>query len=203
MPPPDWLCEQLMAESKNWQAYPKAAADQVFLDDLSVYFETRFPDLTGQFKLADHIVPVPGTREPLHLLGYCVKGAKQDSVALVTNPFYHAWRAGALIAGGDIVYMNLFAENDFLPSLDKLNEDVLARCTILYLCNPSNPHGKIASADYLAHALLLARQFNFLLVVDECYIDIWRHTCPVSALEVAMKMAQLKTSCMATILLPI
>ena len=99
--------------------------------------------------------------------------------------------APAAVAG-DIVYMNLFAENDFLPSLDKLNEDVLARCTILYLCNPSNPHGKIASADYLAHALLLARQFNFLLVVDECYIDIWRHTCPVSALEVAMKMASVE-----------
>ena len=187
--PPDWLASQLMAESKNWQAYPKAFADQAFLDDLAIYFQTRFPDLAGQFDMRSHIVPVPGTREPLHLLGYCVRGAKQDSVALVTNPFYHAWRAGALIAGGDIVYMNASAEDDFLPRLDSLDEDTLVRCNILYLCNPSNPHGKIASPDYIAHALQLARQFNFLLVIDECYIDIWRQTCPVSALEVAIKMA--------------
>ena len=189
MPPPDWLADKLMAESKNWQAYPKAFADQAFLDDLSVYFQTRFPDISGHFDMCDHIVPVPGTREPLHLLGYCVRGAKQDSNALVTNPFYHAWRAGALMAGGDLVYMNAAAEDDFLPNLGILDEDVLARCNILYLCSPSNPHGKIASAYYIAHALKLARQFNFLLVVDECYIDIWRQTCPVSALEVAMKMA--------------
>ena len=140
--------------------------------------------------MAAHIVPVPGTREPLHLLGYCVHGAKQDSVALVTNPFYHAWRAGALIAGGEIIYINAVAEHDFLPCLQDLDENVLARCTILYLCSPSNPHGKIASADYLAYALQLAREFNFLLVVDECYIDIWRQTCPISALEVAVKMAK-------------
>ena len=189
MPPPDWLADQLMAESKNWQAYPKAFADRAFLDDLSVYFQTRFPEIAGQFDMEEHIVPVPGTREPLHLLGYCVRGAKQDSIALVTNPFYHAWRAGALMAGGDILYMNAAAQDDFLPSLGSLDEDALDRCNILYLCSPSNPHGKIASADYITNALQLARQFNFLLVVDECYIDIWRQTCPVSALEVAMKMA--------------
>ena len=84
----------------------------------------------------------------------------------MTNPFYHAWRAGALIAGGDIVYINAVAEHEFMPSLEELDQDILARCNILYLCSPSNPHGKIASVDYLAHALKLAREFNFLLVVD-------------------------------------
>ena len=187
MPPPDWFSEQLMAESKNWQAYPKASADQTFLDDLSVYFQNRFPGISDQFDMNEHIAPVPGTREPLHLLGYCVRGAKQDSVALISNPFYHAWRAGALMAGGGIVYINAAAEDDFLPSFDDVDENVLARCNILYLCNPSNPHGKIASANYIAHILQLARQYNFLLVVDECYIDIWRQSRPVSALEVAMK----------------
>ena len=112
MPPPDWLDDQLMAESKNWQAYPKAFADQAFLDDLHVYCQSRFPDIADQFDMDDHVVPVPGTREPLHLLGYCVRGAKQDSMALVTNPFYHAWRAGALMAGGEIVYMNAAADDD-------------------------------------------------------------------------------------------
>ena len=188
MPPPDWLAEVLAAESKNWQAYPKAFADQAFLDDLSVYIDTRFPALAGRFDLADHIVPVPGTREPLHLLGWCVRGAKQNSCALVSNPFYHAWRAGALASGGEIVYINASAQTGFLPALDNLDDDTLSRCTILYLCTPTNPHGVIASPDYIAKALRLARQHNFLLVVDECYIDIWRRTRPTSALEVAEQM---------------
>ena len=106
MPPPDWLAEVLNAESKNWQAYPKAFADQAFLDDVAVYIEARFPALSGRFDLADHIVPVPGTREPLNLLGWCVRGANKTAVA-GQNPFYHAWRAGALMAGGDVLRMRL------------------------------------------------------------------------------------------------
>ena len=37
MPPPDWLVDQLMVESKNRQAYPKAFAYQAFFDDLYVF----------------------------------------------------------------------------------------------------------------------------------------------------------------------
>ena len=40
--PPDWLNDVLLKEAKNWQAYPKAFADQQFVEDLSVYFDTRF-----------------------------------------------------------------------------------------------------------------------------------------------------------------
>ncbi len=187
-PPPDWLSSELAAASTNWQAYPKAFADQAFLDDLGHYFDARFGSIAGRFDLGAHIVPVPGTREPLHLLGYCVKGAKADSIALVTNPFYHAWRAGALASGGAIDYVNASEQTGFLADLDSLSAAQLDRCTVLYLCNPSNPQGVIADAAYIEKAVTLARQHNFLLIMDECYIDIWRRRRPVSALEVAWQM---------------
>ncbi len=41
---------------------------------------------------------------------------------------------------------------------------------------------------YIETAIRLARRHNFLLVMDECYIDIWRHNKPLSALEVAAGM---------------
>ena len=184
--PPEWLNQVV---SDNWQAYPKAVADTIFLDALDIYFENRFPDIAGRFNRAEHIVPVPGTREPLHFLGTCVRGAKPDAAALVSNPFYHAWRTGALFSGGEIIYLSAFAEDDFLPDLHAIDEDVLKRTSILYLCSPSNPHGSIASADYIAHAIALARHYDFLLVMDECYIDIWRNKKPISALQVALDIA--------------
>ncbi len=186
--PPEWLTSVLVAESKNWQSYPKAFADDAFLADVSQYFKNRFPVLAGQFDVAEHIVPVPGTREPLHLLGYCVKGAKPDNIAFVTNPFYHAWRAGALAAGGKIGYINALSSTSFLADIDNVPEDDLRRCTIMYLCNPSNPHGAIAPEKYIEKAISLAREFEFLLVMDECYIDIWRNNRPISALEIAQNM---------------
>ncbi|MDC1135794.1 aminotransferase class I/II-fold pyridoxal phosphate-dependent enzyme [Alphaproteobacteria bacterium] len=190
IPPPEWLNSVLIKESRNWQAYPKAFASEKFLDDISHYFENRFPSVAHSFAFSDHIVPVPGTREPLHLLGYCVKGAKENSTALVSNPFYHAWRAGALASGGEIIYLNATADTGFLADLDRLDEAVLARTSILYLCNPTNPHGVIVSKAYIEKAILLARAHNFLLVMDECYIDIWRRQKPLSALEVAASMAE-------------
>ena len=187
--PPDILSHSLNEASANWQAYPKAVADQQFLDDLHLYFEDRFPSLAGNFDYASHIVPVPGTREPLHFLGICVAGAKQHAAALVSMPFYHAWRTGAMATGGEIIYMPAFEADGFLPDLSALDNDLLHRTSMMVLCSPTNPQGSIASADYIAHAIELARQYDFLLVMDECYIDIWRGEKPVSALEVAMEMS--------------
>jgi N-succinyldiaminopimelate aminotransferase len=124
----------------------------------------------------------------LHLLGHCVRGAKQSAAALVTNPFYHAWRAGALASGGEILFLNAGADTGFLPELGALDDAVLKNTTIMYLCSPSNPHGVIASAEYLAEAISLARRYDFLLVMDECYSDIWRNNKPISALEVAAQL---------------
>jgi len=188
MPPPDWLSDALADKTHRWQAYPKAFASQQFLDDVHVYLASRFTGVADRFTLSDHIVPVPGTREPLHLLGHCVRGAKQSAAALVTNPFYHAWRAGALASGGEILFLNAGADTGFLPELGALDDAVLKNTTIMYLCSPSNPHGVIASAEYLAEAISLARRYDFLLVMDECYSDIWRNNKPISALEVAAQL---------------
>ena len=188
MPPPDWLSDALADKTHRWQAYPKAFASQQFLDDIHVYLASRFTGVADRFTLSNHIVPVPGTREPLHLLGHCVRGAKQSAAALVTNPFYHAWRAGALASGGEILFLNAGADTGFLPELGALDDAVLKNTTIMYLCSPSNPHGVIASAEYLAEAISLARRYDFLLVMDECYSDIWRNNKPISALEVAAQL---------------
>src|SRR5665648_1100650 len=67
------------------------------------------------------------------------------------------------------------AETEFLPVLEAIDEALLARTVAFYLCSPSNPEGAVASRDYLARAIALARRFDFLLFADECYSeDLWR-----------------------------
>ena len=55
--------------------------------------------------LADQsqIIPVP-ERGTAAFSGHLVSGSKANAAALVTNPFYHAWRAGALASGGEIIF---------------------------------------------------------------------------------------------------
>jgi N-succinyldiaminopimelate aminotransferase len=188
MPPCQLLLDSVAKHNAGWQFYPKATGNARFIAAVQHYIDRRWPDAS---KLADdsQVIPVPGTREPLHLLGQLVAGTKTDAVALVTNPFYHAWRAGALASGADIQFLNSGANHNFLPDLAAIDDDVLARTTILYLCSPTNPHGSVMDLAYLKTVLRLARQHDFLVVMDECYSDIWRHTPPPGMIEAAAALA--------------
>ena len=188
MPPCQLLLDSVAKHNSAWQFYPKATGNARFIGAVQNYINRRWPAAS---ELADdsQIIPVPGTREPLHLLGHLVAATKPNAVALVTNPFYHAWRAGALASGAKIQFLDSVANHNFLPDLVAVDADILARTTLLYLCSPTNPHGSIMDLDYLKMALSLARQYDFLVVMDECYSDIWRHQPPPGMIEAAAALA--------------
>ena len=188
MPPCQLLLDSVAKHNSAWQFYPKATGNARFIGAVQNYIDRRWP-VASQLADDAQIIPVPGTREPLHLLGHLVAGTKPNAVALVTNPFYHAWRAGALACGGEIQFLNSGANHNFLPDLTAIDADILARTTLLYLCSPTNPHGSIMDLDYLKMALSLARQHDFLVVMDECYSDIWRHQPPPGMIEAAAALA--------------
>ena len=188
MPPCQLLLDSMVKHNSAWQFYPKATGNARFIGAVQNYIDRRWP-VASQLADDAQIIPVPGTREPLHLLGHLVAGTKPNAVALVTNPFYHAWRAGALSCGGEIQFLNSGANHNFLPDLTAIGADILARTTLLYLCSPTNPHGSIMDLDYLKMALSLARQHDFLVVMDECYSDIWRHQPPPGMIEAAAALA--------------
>ena len=188
MPPCQLLLDSVAKHNSAWQFYPKATGNERFIGAVQNYIDRRWP-VASQLADDAQIIPVPGTREPLHLLGHLVAGTKPNAVALVTNPFYHAWRAGALASGGEIQFLNSGANHNFLPDLTAIDADILARTTLLYLCSPTNPHGSIMDLDYLKMALSLARQHDFLVVMDECYSDIWRHQPPPGMIEAAAALA--------------
>ena len=104
-PPAALLIDSVARHNDEWQFYPKATGSPRFTAAVEGYIARRWPEAAG---LADasQIIPVPGTREPLHFLGHLVHGSKPNAAALVTNPFYHAWRAGALASGGEVIWLN-------------------------------------------------------------------------------------------------
>ena len=188
MLPCQLLLDSVIKHNSAWQLYPKATGNARFIGAIQNYIDRRWP-ASSQLVDDSQVIPVPGTREPLHLLGHLFADTKPNAVALVTNPFYHAWRAGALASGAEIQFLNSWANHKYLPDLAAVDADILARTTLLYLCSPTNPHGSIMDIDYLKMALSLARQHDFLVVMDECYSDIWRHQPPPGMLEAAAALA--------------
>ena len=188
---PDFAKNILEENFNDWGKYPPSTAIPIFGNSVIRYVERRYPSAKNILTLEENIVPVPGTREPLHLVGLLAKNLKiGKTLALVTNPFYHAWRAGSISSGSDIYWLNALPENNYLPDIFNIPEKILSSSVIMYICSPSNPHGSVASLSYLKKAILLARKYNFILAVDECYCDIFRMNKPKppGALEAAANL---------------
>jgi N-succinyldiaminopimelate aminotransferase len=55
------------------------------------------------------------------------------------------------------------------------------------LCSPSNPQGTIANDDYLENLYEKSQKFNFIIISDECYSEIYRSKAPNSILKISEK----------------
>ena len=190
---PDFVKDILETSYDDWGKYPPSSAIPSYGKSIIKYIEKRYPSAKNIVELDKNIVPVPGTREPLHLIGLLAKNLKKGPTkALVTNPFYHAWRAGSISSGSEIYWIDALPENNYLPDLSNIPENLLMSSVIMYICSPSNPHGSVADINYLNKAILLARKYDFILAVDECYSDIFRmnRPKPPGALEAAASLGK-------------
>ena len=159
-PPAALLIDSVLRHNDQWQFYPKATGSARFTEAIEGYIARRWPEAAGP-----------------------------NAAALVTNPFYHAWRAGALASGGETIWLNSGANQNFLPDLHAVASADLDRASILYLCSPTNPQGSVMDMDYLVDVIRLARKHDFLLVMDECYADIWRGSPPTGLMQAAALVA--------------
>ena len=106
----------------------------------------------------------------------------------IPNPFYHPYAGAAMAAHAEPVFVPALPENRFMPDFAGLGEATLARTAAVYLCSPANPQGAAASMDYLCALIGLARAHDFLLIVDECYAEIYSGARPVGALEACARL---------------
>lgn len=106
---------------------------------------------------------------------------------MMCNPYYSAYIAGAIGAGAEPIFLNATAETGFLPDLNEIAHDqaLLERTAAFFIGSPANPQGAVASREYILKALGLARAYNFMLFLDECYSEIYTDTPPPGGLEVA------------------
>ncbi len=134
------------------------------------------------------VQPVTGTREALFAAAqvFCAPGTGQT--VLMPNPFYQIYEGAALLAGAEPDYLNVDADHDFLPDLDAIEPERLDRARLFYICNPVNPCGTVAARDYLARLVALAERHDFIVLADECYIELFREQAPESMLNACVEL---------------
>ncbi|MGB5184806.1 MAG: aminotransferase class I/II-fold pyridoxal phosphate-dependent enzyme [Xanthobacteraceae bacterium] len=191
-PIPPFVGSVIAAHVNEFGRYPMNRGLEEFTAAVGQWLDRRYK-LSRRVDPAAEVLVLNGTREGLFLAGIAARnyaaaraakvGAK--AAVLIPNPFYAAYAIAAIAADCEPVYLPATAATGFLPDLDALNDDLLARTVAFYLASPSNPQGAVADRAYLEKLTALARRFGFLVFSDECYCEIYSDRAPSGMLEAA------------------
>ena len=121
----------------------------------------------------------------------------KSALSILPRLFYQPWRlcfndgAGLSCAGthasylgGSVYNMPLTAENEFLPDLKAIPEDVLSKAKILVLNYPNNPTGASATRAFFEQAVAFARAHDLIIVQDAAYASLIFEGQPLSILQI-------------------
>ncbi len=191
---PERIALRLAEPAGELAKYPPIRGSDALRGSIAGWLGRRYA-IAGGVDAATEILPCNGSREGLFYAAFPAVGRKaqiERPAVLMCNPYYQAYLGAALATGADPVFLNATAETGHLPDLDALARDeaLLRRTAALYLCSPANPQGAVASESYISRALELARAYDFMLFLDECYSEIYSGAPPAGGLEVAARTAE-------------
>ena len=181
---PDFVRAALAQSAASFGNYPAIAGSQDWRNAAGEWLNRRFA-LGGAIDPEKHLLPLAGTREGLFSVLFPFmpesKAGARPIVAM-PNPFYQCYAAAVLASGAEPLYVPALKENGFLPDFAGLPRAMLERMTAVYICSPSNPEGAVADEAYWQALFTLAEQYDFFVLADECYADIWFDKPPACAL---------------------
>ena len=189
--PPPLIAETIASYSGEWGKYPPIVGTSDLLIAIVDWLGNRY-NLTDRFlEPSKHVVCVNGTKEALFMAGdLCIPRSKrgQRPAVLIPNPFYQVYMGATVVRDAEPIYLPATKETGFLPEFQSLDPILLERTALAYLCSPSNPQGAIADIQYLKTAIELARRYDFVLAVDECYSEIYDSVQPPGVLQACQEM---------------
>lgn len=171
--PPALVIEALKNSMSGLGSYPLTAGIPQLRVAIANWLTRRFNLPAGSMSPETMVLPVNGTREALFAFAQALTDSSKQPLLVMPNPFYQIYEGAAFLAGAEPYFMPNDRGHAGLPDLDSVPADVWRRCQILFLCSPSNPTGAVASIEYLRRALELAERYDFIVVADECYSEIY------------------------------
>lgn len=194
LPTPKHIIERLKIASEDPKnhKYPDYEGLYEFRKSAVDWFKNRFG---VSFDPEREVVSLIGSKEGIaHLpLAFVNPG----DYVLVPDPAYPVYNIGTIFAGGISYFMPLKRENNFLPDLKAIPEDVLKRTKIMHINYPNNPTSAVADKNFFSEVIELAMKYKFIVCHDMAYSELFYEEPPISifnadgAKEVAIEMHSL------------
>lgn len=129
-------------------------------------YRTRYQTALNE----NEIMSVYGSQEGIAHI--CLSLCNYGDVVLVPNPGYPIFGIGPSLAGAQVVTYDLTQENHYLPDLESMDEDLLARAKCMVVSYPLNPVCKAAPDDFYERLIPWALRHNIIIIHDNAYSDI-------------------------------
>ncbi len=168
-PPPEFIVQALesSAQDPGHHSYAGYFGTPALRQAMIDYYAHRFG---VELSVADEVLPLIGSKEGI--ANMALAWLDPGDLALVPDPGYPTYRMAAHMAGAEVYYMPLLAEDGFLPDLAAIPASVARHARLMWLNYPNNPTGAVAPLSYLKQALAFCREHDILLCHDAPYADV-------------------------------
>lgn len=178
--PPTFITEALSAFSKDPGQYGYTLSGSSAFNEAVATYYTKF---NVQLNPDTEVLQVMGSQDGLVHLPLLY--AEEGDVILVPDPGYTAYEAGVKLSGAELYPMPLLEENNFLPDLSLIPDEVAQRTKIMILNFPGNPVPALATTAFFDDVVRFAKEYGILVLHDFAYCElIFDGHEPVSFLSV-------------------
>ena len=169
IPTPDYVVDALGDASHDPpnHRYPESEGLPEFREGVADWYLRRFGVELDPEK---EVISLIGAKEGIGHVSFCFLDA--GDVALVPDPGYPVYAMGTLFAGGESYMLPLTEQNDWLPDLDAIPDDIASKAKLLWLNYPNNPTGAVTDLDYFSKAIEFAKTYDIAVMHDACYTEV-------------------------------
>jgi LL-diaminopimelate aminotransferase len=158
--------------------YPFGSGLAPFREAVSSFMKKRFDVALDP---STEIYSLIGSKEGIGHLPLAVVDV--DDVVLVPDPGYPVYQGSTILAGAEVYYMPLKAENNFLPDLDAIPLDILERARLMFIGYPNNPTSASATEEFFKQVVAFAKEHQLVVAHDNAYSEMYFEKPPISFLS--------------------
>ncbi len=169
MPPEQFIIDELIkgANNPHSHGYTPNGGTTDFRNSISEYYNNRFG---VSLNPSSEVLALIGSKEGLfHFTQVMVN---PGDLVLVPDPGYPVYAGSTIIAGGEVFNFPLLEENNFLPDLENLPQEIVQKAKIMWINYPNNPTGAVASLDFFEKLIHFAHDNKIIIAHDAPYVEV-------------------------------
>ena len=152
-------------DDENWKYSLRDLPEM--LQAVCAYYQRRF----GVAGLTpDEVMSFSGSQDGIGHLGLAL--CNDGDVVLLPDPCYPVFMTGTMLGGAKPWYYRLTKENNFLPDVRAIPEEIARKAKLMLVSLPANPVGSVGTPELYAELVDFCRRHDILLVHDNAYSDI-------------------------------